>query len=55
MDFLKPRARATEYKMVDCTHWAEKVNGKCPWEENPENCNDCQDYVKREGRLSGDL
>jgi len=35
-----------EYKMADCVHWAEKLEGKCPWEENSDNCNDCQDYVK---------
>jgi len=35
-----------EYKMVDCVHWGKKAEGKCPWEENPKNCNGCQDYVK---------
>jgi len=33
-----------EWKMTDCVHWPEKEKGKCPYEENPDNCNNCQDY-----------
>ena len=36
------------WKMTDCVHWPEKKEGKCPWEDNSDNCNNCQDYhVKR--------
>ena len=34
----------TEWKKYDCVHWPEKSEGKCPYEENPKNCNNCQDY-----------
>lgn len=33
------------WKMTNCVHWPEKKAGRCPWEDNPDNCNNCQDYV----------
>lgn len=33
------------YFMRDCVNWPQKEYGECPWEENPVNCNGCQDYI----------